>query len=299
MHHTSRRAVILLLILLLALPLLLSGCGSSAKYKDIAEKLSLMEANITQTEAICGKLTEIADWQIKSSEESWKEYDEAFKNGTEGQLPDENNDEEVQAKYDELKAESDALAAIETSYSAGEATGVAQFDETEQAYLSYIADIRRSADDMQTMFQYYFNVRDAIKPMEEYEPVESTTGYTDYSLIAGQLSQVISQTQKSLGQIDYPTYMKGSHDALLQRMTEYQGLSQDLSEAMQLSDPLRMASWFNRVSRLDIMLNECSRDLDDDFNLQFGRARDRVEGRVASLRSELQNNISALLNAIG
>lgn len=299
MHHTSRRAAILLLILLLVLPLLVSGCGDSTKYKDIAEKLTLMETNIAQSKPICDMLTEIADWQIVTSEESWKEYDEAFKDGTEDQLPDENNDEEVQAKYDELKAQSDTLAAIESSYSADEATGVAQFDETEQAYLAYISDIRRSADDMQTMFQYYFDVREAIKPMEEYEPVESTTGYTDYSLIAGQLSLVISQTQKGLEQIDYPAYMGDSHDTLLQRMAEYQGLSQDLSEAVQLTDPLRMSSWFNRVSRLDIMLNECSRDLDDDFNLQFGRARDRIEGRVTSLRAELQSNISALLNAIG
>lgn len=298
MPHASRRAASLLLVLSLLLPLLFSGCSGSAKYKNIADKLSLMETNIEATEPICDKLVEIAGWQITSSEESWKEYDDAFQNGTEDQLPDETNDDEVQAKYDELKAQSDALAAIETSYSAGEATGVEQFDETEQAYLTYIADIRCSADDILTMFQYYFDVRDAIKPMDEYEPVESTTGYTDYSLIAGQLSQVISQTQKGLEQISYPEYMKDSHDALLQRMNEYQGLSQDLSEAVQLTDPLRMASWMNRVNRLDIMLMECSRALDDDFNLQFGRARDRIEGNAATLRSELQGNISALLDAI-
>ncbi len=299
MHHTSRRVAIFLLILSLVLPLLLSGCGNSAKFQTAADTLSLMQTNISATEEICGKLTEIANWQITTSEESWKEYDEAFKNGTEDQLPDENNDEEVQAKFDELKAQSDALAVIESSYTAGTPTGVEQLDRTEQAYLAYIEDIRCSADDMLTMFQYFFDVRDAIKPMVEYEPVESTTGYTDYSLIAGQLSQVISQTQKGLENVNCPAYMKDSHDALLQRMSEYQGLSQDLSEAVQLTDPLRMASWMNRVSRLDIMLSECSRSLDDDFNLQFGRARDRIDGSVASLRQELQNNISALLNAIG
>ena len=297
MNPLRRRAVSLCLILLLALPAILTGC--SGKYGDFPEKLALMQQNIKETEPICDKLVEIANWQIDSAETYWKEYDEAFANGTEGDLAQDDNLEEVQAQADTLKAQLDALSAIESSYTQGDKTGVEQLDMTEQAYLTYISDIRRSAEDMQTMFQYYFDVREAIQPMSEFEPAESTTGYTDYSLIAGQMSQVISQTQKALEQISYPAYMKDSHDMLKQRVGEYQGLSQDLSKAVQLSDPLRLASWMNRVSRLDIMLSECSRNLDEDFNLQFGQARDRIEGRVSTLRSDLNTNIAALLKAIG
>lgn len=297
MNLLRRRAVSLCLILLLALPALLTGCG--AKYGDFPQKLTLMQQNIKETEPICDKLVEIANWQIDSAEAYWKEYDEAFANGTEGDLAQDDNLEEVQAQADTLKAQLDALSTIESSYTQADKTGVEQLDMTEQAYLTYISDIRRSAEDMQTMFQYYFDVREALKPMSEFEPAASTTGATDYSLIAGQMSQVISQTQKALEQISYPAYMKDSHDMLKLRVGEYQGLSQDLSKAVQLNDPLRMASWTNRVSRLDIMLSQCSRNLDEDFNLQFGQARDRIKGRVSTLRSELNTNIDALVKAIG
>lgn len=296
MQPTYRRTLSLCLLALLMLPLL-AGCSGSA-YEGLPQKLRQMQQNLQAVDPICDELVQIADWQIDSNRQYWEEYDEAFAQGEEDEFTLDNS-EEVLLMHEQLTAQIAALDAIEDSYQASEkATGVEQFDLTEQAYLACMADIRRAAEDMQVIFQYYFDVQEALKPMEEFEPVESTTGYTDYSLIAGQISQVISQTQKGLAQVAYPSYMKDSHDLLLQRISDYQGLSQDLSEAIQINDPLRMASWENRVSRLDIMLTQCSRNLDDDFNLQFGQARERIEGRVETLRTELASNTRLLLDAM-
>ncbi len=282
--------------LLMAL-LLLTGCGNKAN-GGMAEKLTQMQQNLLLTEPVSEKLVEIANLQIDSAKAYWEEYDNALASGT-GMEEYEDNYDEVKAQYDELLLQIDTLASLESSYRRGKPTEAPSFDRTEEAYATCLAEIRQSADDMKTVFDYYFDVREALKPMEEFTFAENTTGYTDYALMAGQLSQVVSQTQRALKDIQCPAYMQNSHDALCVRIEEFQGFSQDFSIAVQLGDPLRIASCGYRSERIDILLTQGDRNLDDDFTLQFEQAASRLNGRVATLRSELLTNIEILLDAVG
>lgn len=283
--------------LLMALLLLFTGCGNKAN-GDMAEKLTQMQQNLLLTEPVCEKLVEIANLQIDSAKAYWEEYDNALASGA-GMEEYEDNYDEVKAQYDELLLQIDTLASLESSYRRGKPTEAPSFNRTEEAYVTCLAEIRQSADDMKTVFDYYFDVREALKPMEEFTFAENTTGYTDYALMAGQLSQVVSQTQRTLKDIQCPAYMQNSHDALCARIEEFQGFSQDFSIAVQLGDPLRIASCGYRSDRIDILLTQGDRNLDDDFTLQFEQAANRLNGRVATLRSELQTNIEILLDAVG
>ena len=282
------------LILLLLLPVFLfAGCVSNT-YAELDGDLALMKESITKTGEISNKLVEICNEQIADAESYWKAYDEALQNGE--VFDPEDNYDEVKATYDELTQQIGLLETISGSY-APSSTGQDSFDKTAAVYTLYLDDIHQSAEDMKLVFDYYFAMRDALEPFENFSYAENTTGYTDYALMAGQLSQVISQTQQALKEVDCPSFMKSSHDALLVRIDEMQGFSQDFSVAVQMGDVLRLASSVYRSDRINKLIDQCDRNLDEDFSLQFQHAVDRLNDRVATMRKELLANIDILQKA--
>ncbi len=283
-----------LLLLVCVFLALVSGCVSDT-YSEAGGDLTLMKENIVKTEEISNTLVEICDWQIEDAKSYWEAYDKALQNGE--TFDPEDNYDEVEAKYDELTGQIAQLEAISGLYTPS-STGEASLDKTAEVYTLYLSDIRQSAEDMKTVFDYYFAMREALKPFEEFSYAENTTGYTDYALMAGQLSQVISQTQQALKEVSCPPFMKSSHDALLIRIDEMQGFSQDFSIAVQMGDVLRMASSVYRSDRISKLIDQGDRKLDEDFSLQFQRAADRLNGRVATMRKELLANIDILQTAI-
>lgn len=286
-----------ILLLLAAALLLLSSCGSNAN-AQIKGDLDAVNKNIVDAEPISAKLIEICDWQIQSSEKYWDSYDKAVKDGTE---PPESGDDydEIKVKYDDLLGEIDTLKTLAAFQTQTEAGKTPALDDTLEAYRMYIGDISRSADDMKLVFDYYFAMHDALKPINEYQAAENTTGLNDYALMAGQLSQVISETQSALKKVECPDFMKSTHDAIATRIDEFQSFSQDFSIAVQLSDPLRLASCSYRANRLDIQISQASRNLDEDYNLQFQQVKDRLSGRADTTKTELLSNITALEKALG
>jgi hypothetical protein len=173
------------------------------------------------------------------------------------------------------------------------------YDQTIEAAKAYFTELSSAGNDLKSIFDYSFAIRDALLPMEEFNETESTTGLEDNALIAGQLSQVTSQSQKALAEVEYPKYMEDSHSSLLARIDEFQVFCQDFSVAVQLVDPLRIASCVYRLQRLSIMLDECDQNMTDDFNLQFEQVIKRIDGRIAKQRSELETNIQALQKVVG
>lgn len=284
-------------LLLVAALLLLSACGGNAN-APMKEDLDAVSKNVVAAGPISDKLIELCDWQIQSSEEYWDSYDKAIKNGTE---PPESGDDydEIKARYGDLLAEIGTLKTLAAFKAQTEAGKAPAFDNTLKAYQMYIDDISRSAEDMRLVFDYYFAMHDALKPIDEYEAAENTTGLNDYALMAGQLSQVISETQSALKKVECPAFMKSTHDAIVMRIDEFQSFSQDFSIAVQLSDPLRLASCSYRANRLGIQINQASRNLDEDYNLQFRQVKDRLNGRAATTKTELLSNITALEKALG
>ncbi len=282
------------LIFLLLLPVfLLAGCVSNT-YAKFDGDLALIKENVTKTEQISDKLAEICNDQIEDAELYWKAHDSALQNGE--MFDPEDNYDEVKATYDELTQQIGLLETVSGSY-APPSTGEDSFDKTAAVYLLYLGDIRQSAEDMRLVFDYYFAMRDALEPFENFSYAENTTGYNDYALMAGQLSQVISQTQQALKEVDCPPFMQSSHDALLVRIDEMQGFSQDFSVAVQMGDVLRLTSSVYRSDRINKLINQCDRNLDEDFTLQFQHAVDRLNGRVVAMRKELLSNIDILQKA--
>ncbi len=282
-----------LMILLPVFLALISGCASDA-YAEIGSNLTLMQENILKTEEISNTLVEICNWHIEDTKAYWEEYDKAFSNGSE--FDPEDNYDEVKAKYDELTAQIEQLDAMSGSFTSS--TADESFDKTVEVYTLYLGDIKQSAEDMKTVFDYYFEMREALEPFEEFSYAENTTGYTDYALMAGQLSQVIAQTQQALKDVVCPPFMKSSHDALLVRIDEMQGFSQDFSIAVQMGDVLRMASSVYRSDRISKLIDQGDRKLDEDFTLQFEQTVERLNGRITTMRNELVENIEILQAAI-
>lgn len=286
-------------VLILAVAFFICGCSNGA-YQEMGGELESMRESVVQTETICAKLIEICNAQIEDISSYWEEYDQAIQSG--GELPEEDAEDslqEVQEIYDELLLQIDAIDVLQSGQSFDGQTGSMGFDDTVAAYQMYLSDLRLSADDMKVVFDYLFDMREAMIPITEFEYVENTSGYVDYALMAGQLSLAVAQSQKNLAAIAYPSFMQNSHNAVAERIDEFQAYSQDFSIAVQLSDPLRLASCVYRADRISLLLTGDERSLDADFSLQFEHAVKRLEERVAVTHDELIANIDTLMSAIG
>ena len=287
------------IILILAVAFVLCGCSNGA-YQKMGGEMESMRQNVVDTEATSAKLIEICNAQIEDTKSYWDAYDQAIQSG--GEMPEEDTEDslaETQQIYDELLQQIEAIDALQNGQTFDGQTGSKGFDDTVAAYQMYLSDLKLSANDMKVVFDYFFDMREALLPITEFEYVENTSGYEDYALMAGQLSAAVAQAQKNLAEISYPNFMENSHNAVSERIDEFQAYSQDFSIAVQLSDPLRLASCVYRADRISLLLTEDERSLDTDFSLQFEYAVKRLEERVSVTHNELITNIDALLSAIG
>lgn len=285
------------LCLLWVLLFVLSACSGSNR-AAMADNLRPMAENIDASKEISDTIKAIVDWQLEGSKEYEKQYAKFKESGDEADRP-EDNYEEVLAKYDELNAELEKLKGLNDELSNIEPLDEPSYDATTEAAKTYFTELTNAGNDLKAIFDYYIAIHDALLPMQDFSAAENETGLEDYALYAGQLSQVTSQSQKALANVEYPKFMEDSHTALKARIDEYQAFCQDFSIAVQLMDPLRIASCQYRAQRLGIMLDECDQNMTDDFNLQFEQVIKRIDGRIAKLRGELETNIQALQKVVG
>lgn len=284
--------------LAIILVLLLAVTGCTAKQPAFTDDLKIIAQTVDDSSKVSADIAAIAQWQLDGSA-AYKKQNEIYKKtGNDNDQPKDTDPEEVKAKYDELTGLAAQLDEQSAKIAALKPQGVASYDDTLKAANEYFTEIKGVAGDMKTVFQYYFDMEDAIKPFTDFSEADNTTGIEDYALYAGQLSQVTSQTQKALDAVNCPPYMQNSHDVLKQRMDEFQSFCQDFSIAVQMGDPLRLTSSQYRINRLSIMLEQCDEHLTDDFDLQFKQVIKRLNGRIGTLHSELSSNTATLLEAV-
>lgn len=288
-----KKTVAIILVLLLAL----TGCA--AKQPVFTDDLKLIAQTVDDSTKVSTDIAAIAQWQLDGSAAYKKQNAIYLESGKESDRPEDTDPEEVKAKFDQLTGLAAQLKEQSSKIAALKPQGVASYDGTLKAANEYYSEINGVAGDMKTVFQYYFDMQDAIKPFSDFSEADSTTGVQDYALYAGQLSQVTSQTQKALDTVKCPPYMQNSHDMLKQRMDEFQSFCQDFSIAVQMGDPLRLTSSEYRINRLSIMLEQCDEHLTDDFDLQFEQVIKRLDGRIGTLHKELASNTATLLDAVG
>ena len=281
----------------LIVALLLTGCASPQA--GLADSLEAVAQSVDASAQNSTQIISIAQWQLDESAAYEKQYDVYKKTGKESDRPPDNDPEEVKEKYNQLNTQIEQIDTLAAKVDQLADADEESYDETIAAAKTYFAELKDAGNDMKTIFDYYFAMEEALEPFTEFSGAESTTGMQDYALYAGQLSQVTSQAQKGLAEVECPPFMKDSHDRLRTHIDEFQAFCQDFSVAVQMGDPLRLASSVYRIQRLSIMIEECDRNLTDDFNLQFAQVIKRLNGRVATLRNELDSNTGALLKAVG
>lgn len=279
--------------------LLLLFAGCTAAKPAVADDLQLISQTVDASAQVCDDIAKIAQWQLDDSAAYEKQIEIYQKTGNESDMPKQTDPEEVKAKYDEFNGLSDQLDAFSAKLKDLKPNGTTSYDDTLKAANEYFAELKSTSGDMKIVFDYYFAMQEALKPFTDFSGVDSTTGVQDYALYAGQLSQVTAQSQKALDSVKCPQYMQDSHNLLKQRMDEFQAFCQDFSIAVQMGDPLRLTSALYRINRLNIMLDECDKNLTDDFNLQFSQVIKRLNGRIGTLRGELTSNTATLLKAVG
>lgn len=275
------------IIILAALVCLsLAGCGASPD-------LFAVEEAVRESEEICASIVQTVQWQLEGNAAYRQMREELRRSGRLDELPADDI-EEIRAEYEKLQGHIQRIEEYKQSLAALPEPEEEAYRLTLQAGRDYVEMLEGAAGDLAAIFEYYFGVHECTRPMAEFESAENTTGYYDYSLFAGQLSQVISQTQRGLSVLEAPAYMQDSHKAFLARIDEYQSFCQDFSIAVQLMDPLRIASCNYRMQRLGIMTEQSEDALTDDFNLQFQQVADRLEGPIAQLREEILDNLKKL-----
>ncbi len=281
----------------LIVALLLTGCTSPQA--GLGDSLEAVAQSVEGSAQNSEQIIEIAQWQLDESATNRKQYDIYMKSGDERDRPKDSDPKEIQEKYDQLIAQIEEIDALAAKVDALEISDEEAYAATITAAKAYFAELKAAGNDMKRIFDYYFDMDEALKSFTDFSAADNTTGVEDYALYAGQLSQVTAQAQKALAEVECPPFMQDSHDRLRTRIDEFQAFCQDFSVAVQMGDPLRLASSVYRSQRLTIMIDECDRDLTDDFNLQFAQVIKRLNGRVATLHNELDTNTGALLKAVG
>ncbi len=278
-----RKAAIPLAVVL-SLAVGTTGCGrevslSPAVIRDLEESGEFSD-----------RITEVITLQLDAADQ----YKEQLENQETNQETTPEEEEAQSVTNDRIQALRDELANIaapledfredaEDMDFAGDEAGEA-VAEALDTYYEMFGD---ACSDMSDVFDYFIALMDALTPMMEFTDVENTTGYEDYSLYAGQLSYVISQSQRRISAMDCPEYMTDSHDAFAARMDEFQAFCQDFSIAIQLNDPLALYSGIYRMQRIAMMLGKTEMAVIDDINLQYARIAERLNGSIAELRGEL------------
>ena len=256
---------------------------------------------IDASEGICDSIMELIDWEIAAYDESFAQRgrdgdDDADNGGGGGGAGDEGEEsiEEMRERFRELDKHIAGIGELELQLNGLPASSQANALMTLDAAKEYVKLLGECSIDLKSICDYYVGLYEALDPIVSFSPPESTTGETDYSLYAGQLSQVASQSQKMLRDMHTPPYIEISHGDLVRRVDEFQAFCQDFSKSVQLSDPLRLYSCIFRLNRLMTMLGKNGENLEDDIDLQFRHTKSRMDGAVSLLRDELRRNIATL-----
>ena len=250
--------------------------------------LRQISSMLTEAQPLVDGVHDVIEWEIKDSADAQAAIDK-------GEYP-EDTSVEARAQISDLKGYVTQLKALKTSADALPSTGSDNEKMTVAAAQYYFAQLVDSAENLESVFDYYMGVIDGLDPITNFDPPEITTGLYDYSLLAGQISMAVAQSQTNIGKLQPPRYISEAHQDLLRELEHFQSFSQDFSIAVQLNDPLRIASCNNRLDRLDLTIDKCLDNLQEDIDLEFTHTKSQLNGAVKTLHNELVSNIDLLLS---
>ena len=270
----------LLICFLLALASPLSAGAAVTGGTSASGTLSKITSLLDESATIRDALNALADWQLDDSDDDTQEFEDSMR--------------EINEKRGEVNGYISTLDGLVSEANTMTLSGTEGEKKTAAAAAEYLGRIKRAAEDILDVFDYYIALVDALEPFINFAPPESTSGYYDYSLFAGQLSQVVSQCQRGLGAMKVPAYLASPQGDMIKRYDEYQSFCQDFSIAIQFDDPLRIYSCINRMSRLDLQVGKALDNIQQDVDLQFTHMRDRLSGDTEKIRTEIETNIALL-----
>ncbi|MCL2046668.1 MAG: hypothetical protein FWG88_09840 [Oscillospiraceae bacterium] len=158
-------------------------------------------------------------------------------------------------------------------------------------YMTLLINISK---DLSELVEYSIELYKALIAFDELGE-----DFSSYEEIAEAIYYASSNSLSMLENITAPAYLSITHNDLILRFEELEDFCVDFYIAAELDDPLRLYSCFSRMNRIEMQINRCADNLDDDLQLQFNQAERRLMGQVTTLRNELKSNIATLLSALG
>lgn len=282
-----KKMVCVTLSLLLAV--WLCGCGKLPA--GTKENLKMIADRVESTGDMIERTQAVIDWQIDGSVAQMEAAQAARDSGQ--VYVAEDNIEDVRAKYQELTGLHDELLAMKAEVDAlPDETGVRQLDDTYAAAKTYFAEMNAAYEDLLAVFDFYFAAYEALTPIREFDG-SAYSSFTQMEIMWNNVQQA-SADMKS---VSCPEFMEQTWEKYIKQVEHYVALIQTLYTAAALSDPLRYAAVGNMSVRADEQLYRCGNELTEDYNLQFGRVKERLTGRLGVLKSELLSNCGLLLDA--
>ena len=284
-----KRIICLILPVLLAASM--SGCSSKVPAGTQGD-LQMIREYVENTVPMIERVQTIIDWQIDSSVEEMEQAQAARDNGQVYEAED--NIEEIREKHQELLSLHEELLVMRGEIdSLPGATGIQQLDDTYAAAKTYFSELDAAYQDLLAIFDFYFAMYEAVTPIREFDG----SAYSSFTQMEIMWNNV-QQASADMKTVSCPAFMSQTWEKYIKQVEHYVALIQTLYMATMLSDPLRYAAVANMNMRADEQLYRCGNELTEDFNLQFGRVKERLTSRLEVLKSELISNCGKLLDAI-
>ncbi len=287
-----KRVISICMVLALLVALGAPSAASGYTGADVRAMLETLGSCVAETDDILASARALVDWQLEGSEEDLEAYREALQNGEE--YVSEDNYDEVRAKADELDASISRVVALRAQVDALGVTGLESVDETIAAAKTYFAWLESALRDLMSIFDFYFAEYEAAEGLAAYD-IEQ---YADMSDAVADLYYVIMDMTDAMEAIDCPAFMQECFDKYIRTTRKYLAVLETMYTAIQIEDVLRSASASYLLGRMQIEVGYCEIELTELFNLQYEKVRDRLEGDIGTLKSELDANCATLLSFV-
>ncbi len=267
----------------------MAGC---ARTPEGGEQLRAVYNTVRAAEATVNGALGIIEWQITESEESLEEME----NGTEEYDYDEQAVlEENQQKAAELASYIQGVESYGAAVNALQKTGVEQVDTTIEAAQVYFDKLHTALNDLMSIFTFYFDYQEASSPIYEFD-TESDADELSY---IDTLWSAMDLACTNLRAVECPAYMSQTNDLYITQIENYKTVLESLYKAAYLGDTLSFYSAENMSLRIEILLDKYGLRLTEDFNMQYQKVKDRLNGSIGKLADELRENCRTLLDAMG
>ncbi|OQB23738.1 MAG: hypothetical protein BWY11_01622 [Firmicutes bacterium ADurb.Bin182] len=263
-----------------------AGCTAPASANTLATATSFVAA----AEGLLKEAREIIDWQIEESTKEMEEYEQAIKNG-EAYENDDSIDEdwEKSVQLAECAAKMNALA---EAFSKIEKTGDKDIDLTVDATAHYLGKAKSALADLMEIVVFYFEEYEALRPFMEFPEIQDDT---DYMVYTEKLWDTVNLSIQNLKSVDCPPFMRENYEKWIEQFGAYKTLCEDLYYATSLIDPLRINSCTYRADRISVTIDVYAKKLTNDFNLQYGKVGERIDGPITTLGNEIKANCEKLI----